>query len=55
LKKFKHAICRIHILRELEGSIENGQSKWAKVFKAVLMSVFLIPFEERVNKRQNII
>ena len=44
-KKFKHAICGAHILRELEGLSEIGQSKWAKVFKAFLMSVYEMPFE----------
>jgi transposase len=50
----KHAICGAHILRELEGLAESGQSKWAKVFKTFLMSVYLMPFEERVKRRQHI-
>jgi len=29
----KHAICGAHILRELEGLVESGKSKWAGVFK----------------------
>lgn len=49
---FKHAICGAHILRELQGLVESQQSKWAKVFKIFLMSVYEMPFEERV-KRQN--
>ncbi|MCH7658100.1 MAG: IS66 family transposase [Bacteroidetes bacterium] len=53
-KKFKHAICGAHILRELEGLSESGQSKWAKVFKAFLMSVYEMPFEKRVKRRQQI-
>jgi len=52
--KFKHAICGAHILRELEGLSEIGQSKWAKVFKAFLMSVYEMPFEERIKRRQHI-
>jgi len=52
--KFKHAICGAHILRELEGLAESGQSKWAKVFKAFLMSVYEMPFEERIKRRQHI-
>jgi len=50
----KHAICGAHILRELEGLIENEQSKWAKVFKAFLMNVYEMPFEQRVKRRQHI-
>lgn len=53
-KKFKHAICGAHILRELEGLIENGQSRWAKTFKAFLMNVYEMPFEDRVKRRQQI-
>jgi len=51
-KKLNHAICGAHILRELEGLVENGQGKWAKVFKAFFMSVYEMPFEERVKRRQ---
>jgi transposase len=49
-----HAICGAHILRELEGLCETGQSKWASTFKTFLMSVYLLPFEERGKRRQNI-
>ena len=49
-----HAICGAHILRELEGLIENGQSKWARVFKTFLMNVFEMPLEERVKRREHI-
>jgi len=52
--KMKHAICGAHILRELEGLVERGQSKWAKVFKTFLMSMYVMPFEERVKLRQQI-
>ena len=52
--KLKHAICGAHILRELEGLIENGQSKWAKVFKIFLMRVYEMVFEERIKRRQHI-
>jgi len=51
-KKLNHAICGAHILRELEGLVEIGQSKWAKVFKSFLMSVYKMPFEERIKRRQ---
>jgi len=49
-----HAICGAHILRELEGLIENGQSKWARVFKTFLMHVYEMPFEERIKRRDHI-
>ncbi|MBC8490696.1 MAG: IS66 family transposase [Bacteroidetes bacterium] len=49
-----HAICGAHILRELEGLIENGQSKWPRVFKTFLMNVFEMPLEERVKRRDHI-
>ena len=48
---FKHAICGAHILRELEGLIENHQSQWAKTLKAFLLHLYHMPFEERVRRR----
>ena len=53
-KGFKHAICGAHILRELEGLVERGENKWPKVFKTFLMSVYEMPFEERVRRRKQI-
>lgn len=53
--KLKHAICGAHILRELEGLIERGQSKWAKVFKLFLLSVYEMPFEERVRQKKHLV
>ena len=53
-KGLSHAICGAHILRELEGLIESGQSKWAKVFKAFLLDIYYKPFEERVKQKQQI-
>lgn len=50
----QHAICGAHILRELEGLIENGQSKWGRVFKTFLMHVFEMPLEERVKRKAHI-
>ena len=52
LEHLKHAICGAHILRELESLIENQQSKWAKVFKLFLLSVYNMPFEERVKRKE---
>lgn len=54
LQKLKHAICGAHILRELESLIENNQAKWAKVFKLFLISVYDMPFEQRVKRRKHI-
>jgi transposase len=54
LEKLKHAICGAHILRELEGLIVTRETKWAKVFKSFLLSVYKMPFEERVKRRKHI-
>ena len=54
LKNLKHAICGAHILRELQGLIEGGETKWAKVFKSFLLSIYMMPFEERVKRRNYI-
>lgn len=53
--KIKHAICGAHILRELEGLIENKSNKWPKTFKTFLMRIFEMPFEERMNRREQIV
>jgi len=53
-KNYKHAACGAHILRELQGLIDSGQSKWAKTFKLFLMSVYQMPFEERKKREQQI-
>ena len=53
-KEMHHALCGAHILRELEGLIENEQSKWARVFKTFLMHVFEMPLEERIRRRKQI-
>jgi len=53
-KGLRHALCGAHILRELEGLIENEQSKWARVFKTFLMQVFEMPLEERIRRGQQI-
>ncbi len=55
--KFKgasHSVCGAHILRELEGLAENSKSKWARIFKIFLMSVYKMPFEERQKRRPQI-
>jgi transposase len=50
-KTMNHAICGAHILRELEGLLETGKSQWAKTFKAFLLNLYQMPFEERVRRR----
>lgn len=50
----KHAICGAHILRELEGLVESGHSKWARVFKTFLMRVYMMPVHERIKRREQI-
>jgi len=53
-KNYKHAMCGAHILRELQGLIDTGQSKWAKTFKIFLISVYEMPFDERIKRKQQI-
>ena len=50
----KHGLCGAHILRELQGLIDNHQSKWARIFKPFLMNVYQMQFSERVKRRQHI-
>lgn len=49
-----HSICGAHILRELEGLIENDKSRWAKIFKSFLIGIYKMPFKERLKRRQYI-
>jgi transposase len=51
LHNLKHAICGAHILRELQGLADSGDTKWARVFKSFLLSVYKLPFQERVKRR----
>jgi len=53
-KNYKHAMCGAHILRELQGLVDAEQSKWAKTFKIFLMSVYEMPFEERIKQKRQI-
>lgn len=52
LKNLKHAICCAHILREPDSLIEHFQSKWARVFKLFLLSVYQMPFEQRILHKE---
>ena len=38
--ELKHAICNAHILRELNGIIENKQTKWAIKMKELLLEMY---------------
>lgn len=51
----KHAICGAHILRELQGLIETGQSKWAKEFHAFLLGLYKKPYPTRLAQKEEII
>lgn len=53
-KGLKHAICGAHILRELQGLIDSGESKWAKTFKTFFMDIYLKPFNQRIEQMANI-
>jgi len=50
----KHALCGAHILRDLQGVIENEGSKWASVFKKFLLDVYKMPFQETIKRQQQI-
>ncbi len=53
-KNYKHAMCGAHILRELQGLVDIGKSKWAETFKIFLMSVYEMSNEERIKRKQQI-
>ena len=53
-KGLKHAICGAHILRELQGLIDSGGSKWAKTFKTFFMDIYLKPFDQRIEQMAEI-
>jgi len=50
----KHAMCGAHILRDLQGVIDNEQSKWASVFRKFLLNVYQMSFKERKKREQQI-
>ena len=53
-KNINHAVCNAHILRELQGLIENHKTSWAQALKTLLMKIYEMPFEERVKQRPQI-
>ena len=40
-REIRHALCNAHILRELNGLVENAQSKWAWQMQVLLTSLYL--------------
>lgn len=50
----KHAICGAHILRELQGLIDTGESRWAKTFHRFLIDLYEKPFEQRIEQMESI-
>jgi len=50
----KHAICGAHILRELQGLIDSGESDWAVTFHSFLMKLYEKSFNKRINEKDAI-
>lgn len=50
----RHALCNAHILRELTCLEEHHNSKWARVFKNYLLSVYKMPYQSRLSHRKPI-
>lgn len=50
----KHGLCGAHIIRELQGLMDNNGSKWAKMFLKFLLDVYETPFEQRIRRRDDI-
>jgi transposase len=50
----KHAICGAHILRELQGLIDAGESRWAKTFHTFFMGLYKKPFAKRIEQMETI-
>jgi len=53
LTHLKHAICGAHLLRELQGLLENN-SKWAKEFKEFLLETYHTQIEIRKERQKEI-
>ena len=55
IEKIKHALCCAHLLRELQGVIDNNENnKWAKDLKRFLLEVKDIDFPKRILARVSI-
>jgi transposase len=53
--KIKHALCGAHIVRELEGLIENEQREWARIMQRFLLNLNKMSHEERAKRRRPIV
>jgi len=47
----KHAICCAHILRELQGLIDSGESKWAKTFHYFLLDLYKQSYNDSIKEK----
>jgi transposase len=55
LDKVKHALCGAHILRELQGIIDDTASKYATKMQHFLLEVYKTAFPDRLKNKENII
>jgi transposase len=55
LEKAKHAICNAHIIRELQGIIDNNESISATKMQNFLLAIYKQDFQERIHSKQKII
>jgi transposase len=56
-KQAKHALCNAHIIRELQGIIDNDNNKqdcWAKKMQDFLINLYHTDFSERIKNRLSI-
>ena len=55
LEKIKHALCGAHLIRELQGVIDNNENnKWAIDLRRFLLEVKEMSFTKRLQNRSNI-
>ena len=51
----KHSLCCAHLLRELQGVIDNNKSnKWAKDLQRLLLEINKMSFQKRLKNRKNL-
>jgi len=51
----KHALCGAHLIRELQGIIDSGDSPGASKMQHFLLELYKTDFEERLVNKENII
>jgi transposase len=55
VKNTKHSLCCAHLLRELQGVIDNNKNnKWAKDLQSLLLETNKMSFEKRIENRKNL-